>query len=204
FCAVRPPGHHAERDRSMGFCLLNNVALAASALKREHGITRIAILDWDVHHGNGTQHIYEADPAVFFVSLHQDPYTLYPGTGLAEETGIGAGRGTVLNLPIAPGTADNEYLEAFSGRALPAIEDFSPQIILISAGFDAHEADPLAGLNLTVEAFDRMIERVCALSERLCDGRIITVLEGGYDLDVLARAVAGHIEALLGDPLSEN
>jgi len=198
FCAVRPPGHHAERDLSMGFCLLNNIALAARHLTGRHGFERVAILDWDVHHGNGTQHIFEEDPAVFFVSLHQSPQTLYPGTGFASERGLGAGLGTVLNIPLEPGTADEQYLEAFEKTALAAIEKFAPQFLLISAGFDAHRNDPLAGLSLTNRAFERMSLSAIELARRVCGGRVVTVLEGGYDLQALADCVSFHIRALLG------
>ena len=198
FCAIRPPGHHAESGESMGFCLLNNIALAARRLTGLHGLERVAILDWDVHHGNGTQHIFEEDPAVFFVSLHQSPLSLYPGTGFASERGKGDGLGTILNIPLEAGTSDEQYLAAFENSALASIEKFAPQFLLISAGFDAHRNDPLAGLSLSSRAFEMMSLLSVELAWRVCGGRVVTVLEGGYDLEVLADCVSFHIRALLG------
>ncbi len=197
FCAVRPPGHHAEADISMGFCLLNNVALAASRLRTHHGIERLAILDWDVHHGNGTQHIFEQDGTVLYVSLHQSPETLYPGTGYAEETGRGAGLGATVNIPLGPGTADEEYLDAFERIALPALAGFAPEFILISAGFDGHAADPLASLALSEEAYGTLTVKTRELAEQFSQGRMVSVLEGGYDLAALADSVSTHLRVLL-------
>jgi acetoin utilization deacetylase AcuC-like enzyme len=194
FAAVRPPGHHAERDQSMGFCLLANVALAAEAMRRRGH--RVAILDWDVHHGNGTQHIFEADADVFFASLHGHPDHLYPGTGYADETGVGRGAGATLNVPMQPGAGDREYAAALTQQVLPAIERFEPTFLMISAGFDAHRDDPLGCIQLSDAAFDEMLGRARELADRVCGGRLLSVLEGGYNLDVLRRCVAAHLRGL--------
>jgi acetoin utilization deacetylase AcuC-like enzyme len=196
FCAVRPPGHHAERGLSMGFCLFNNVAVAASAAIAERGLNRVAILDWDVHHGNGTQHIFEDDPRVLFVSLHGHPLELYPGTGFEHETGVGAGKGFTVNVPIHAGTGDDEYLEKFRSIAIARIRDYQPELLIISAGFDAHAADPLGTLTLSDAAFDNMTRLAAEAADSCCDGRILSVLEGGYDLGVLERCVAAHVVGL--------
>jgi len=197
FCAVRPPGHHAERGRSMGFCLLNNIALAAARLKEVHGIRRMAILDWDVHHGNGTQHSFESDPDILFVSLHQDPRTLFPGTGFADEIGKGDGTGTVLNIPLPPGTDGEHYLEVFERDALAAIKNFGPDILLISAGYDAHRLDPLARLELERGTFKTMGGMTVALADEICRGRVLSVLEGGYNLDILAGCCCDLVKIFL-------
>ncbi len=199
FCAVRPPGHHAEADRSMGFCLLANAALAADTYRREFGARRILILDWDVHHGNGTQHLFEADPQVYFISLHGHPDTLYPGTGYAHERGIGAGEGYTLNLPMLPGANDDDYRRAFEEQVLPAARRFRPELLIISAGFDAHFADPLAALSVSDDGFAWMSAQAIALANECCDGRVLSVLEGGYDLAVLRRCVAEHVAGLASD-----
>jgi acetoin utilization deacetylase AcuC-like enzyme len=195
FCAVRPPGHHAEHARAMGFCLFNNVAVLARYLQRRHGFGRVLILDWDVHHGNGTQHIFEEDPTVFYVSLHQWPF--YPGTGAAWERGRGRGSGTTLNVPLPLGTREQEYLASLDAKVLPAIDAFAPEILLISAGFDAHADDPLGGLRLGDETFVEMSRSVLDLARRHCNGRVISLLEGGYDLRSLARCVELHMGELL-------
>lgn len=196
FCALRPPGHHAERDRSMGFCLFNNVAVASRYLQKRHGLRRILILDWDVHHGNGTQHSFERDDTVYYCSLHQDPDTLYPGTGRASERGVGAGEGYTLNLPMRPGAGDDECLELFNERFLPAGRAFGPDFVLISAGFDGHRDDPLALLNLSEKAYNVMTRELKALAGQCCQGRLLSVLEGGYDLTALGRCVANHMKEL--------
>ena len=193
--AVRPPGHHAESNRPMGFCLFNNVAVAAAHLRAAHGLERIAILDWDVHHGNGTQHLFEEDPGVFYASLHQWP--LYPGTGAAEERGRGAGEGATLNCPLSPGTGDAEWLGAVEERVLPELQAFAPQFVLISAGFDAHRHDPLAAIELSEEAYREMTRRMLELAAGACGGRLVSVLEGGYDLEALAASVEAHLGELL-------
>ena len=196
FVAVRPPGHHAERAEALGFCLFNSAAVAAAHLRARRGVERVAILDWDVHHGNGTQHLFEADPTVFYASLHQWP--LYPGTGRAEERGVGAGEGATLNCPQDPGAGDREWLGALEGRILPAIEAFRPGFVIVSAGFDAHARDPLAQTNLSTAAFGAMTRAVTDLARRLCGGRVVSLLEGGYDLDALAESVEAHLGALRG------
>ncbi len=196
FCAVRPPGHHAERRMAMGFCFFNNVAIAAEFVHARYGIEHVAILDWDVHHGNGTQHHFEADPDVFFCSIHQHPATLYPGTGYAGERGRGPGLGTTLNVPMSPGSGDEEYQQAFDEQILPALSAFKPGFILVSAGFDAHRDDPLAHIELSTEMFGWMTSRVVQLAESLCGGRLVSTLEGGYNLSALADSVQTHLESL--------
>ncbi|MCH7873135.1 MAG: histone deacetylase [Planctomycetes bacterium] len=197
FCAVRPPGHHCEADRSMGFCLMNNVAIAARVLQDEFGLARILILDWDVHHGNGTQHVFESDPSVLYVSLHGHPRALYPGSGFETETGTGAGEGFTLNIPFMPGATDRDYARAYEDKVVPRIDEFEPDCIIISAGFDAHGDDPLAPINLTDAAFDEMSRIMIDAADRHAGGRILSVLEGGYDLDVLRRCVPAHVRALI-------
>ncbi|MBI3024531.1 MAG: histone deacetylase [Candidatus Tectomicrobia bacterium] len=193
-CAVRPPGHHALPDYSMGFCLFGTISILARYLQERHGLRRLAIVDWDVHHGNGTQAVFWRDPDVFFTSLHQFPF--YPGTGAADERGEGPGEGTTLNVPLPAGTAEGTYLARFEGEVLAAIEKHAPEAILVSAGFDAHEADPLGGLLLTEGAFARMTRGLKELAGRGCGGRIVSLLEGGYDLDALEASVAAHLLAL--------
>ena len=188
FCAVRPPGHHAEQSMPMGFCLFNNVAIGARYAQQRHGIERVAILDWDVHHGNGTQHIFEEDPSVLYVSLHQYPF--YPGTGAREEEGRGGGEGFTLNIPMPAGTGEERYLSAFEDEVLPKLTGFRPGLLLISAGFDAHEDDPLADMGLTEKSYAAMTEMVCGVAP------IVSVLEGGYDLDALARSVEEHLNGM--------
>jgi|UniRef100_A0A7C3UW29 acetoin utilization deacetylase AcuC-like enzyme len=199
FCAVRPPGHHAERNKAMGFCFFNNIALGAVYLLENFGLERVAIVDWDVHHGNGTQHLFESDPRVFYLSLHEDPYSCYPGTGLAQEQGKGKGLGFTLNLPLPAGSGDEAYLGALEREGLPRLREFAPQFVLISAGFDAHEDDPLAHQNLTRGAYQKMGSLVLKLAEDFAQGRLISVLEGGYNLTVLADCVEDHLRLLLGN-----
>jgi acetoin utilization deacetylase AcuC-like enzyme len=199
FCAIRPPGHHADRGSGMGFCLLNNVAVAARYLQARHGVSRIFIVDWDVHHGNGTQNIFLEDPSVFFFSIHEHPSFLYPGTGRRWETGKGAGEGTTLNAPMAPGAGDAEYRAAFEQMLRPAIEAFRPEFFLVSAGFDGHRDDPLSDIQLTEEGFRFMTRFVAGMANRHCGGRVVSVLEGGYELNSLTSSVEAHLEELLGE-----
>lgn len=201
FCAVRPPGHHAEIDRAYGFCYFNNLAIAAEYLKHEHGLERLAILDWDVHHGNGTQHHFEADPDVLFISIHQHPRTLFPGTGFEEEKGTGPGVSTTLNCPMMPGGTDEHYHRVFDRQVLPRIAEFKPEFLLISTGFDAHIDDPLAHMELSTEAFDWMTVQAVRIMRELGKPRIVSVLEGGYNLDALADSILAHLEGLrLSEP----
>jgi acetoin utilization deacetylase AcuC-like enzyme len=194
FVCTRPPGHHAEAGRAMGFCLFNNIAVAARHLQRAHGLGRILIVDWDVHHGNGTQHMFETDPTVFYFSTHQFPF--YPGTGSARETGSGRGAGFTLNYPMPAGSGDAEYIEVFQSVLCPEIDRVQPEAILISAGFDAHRDDPLAGMSLTEKGYAALTSILREAAGRHCDGRIISLLEGGYDLQALAAAVEAHLLAL--------
>ena len=197
FCAVRPPGHHAEADRSMGFCLFGNVALAAEALISDHGLDRVAIVDFDVHHGNGTQHLLEDRADLLFVSVHQSPQTCYPGTGYAHECGRGPGTGFTLNVPLPPGSGDAEHLAAFDQAVLPRLESFAPQFLLLSAGFDSAAADPLAHMELTTAGFAAITGRLLEVAGRHARGRVVSVLEGGYDLGALGEGVAAHVRLLL-------
>ncbi len=191
FCAVRPPGHHAEARRPMGFCLFNNVAIAARHARERHGLKRIAVVDFDVHHGNGTQHMFEADPDLLYASTHQMP--LYPGTGRREERGVG----NIFNAPLAPGAGSAAFRQAMSGIVLPALEAFRPDLVLVSAGFDAHAADPLAQLRLHESDFAWITAELMEVARRHCSGRLVSALEGGYDLKALAASAAAHVRTLL-------
>ena len=195
FAATRPPGHHAERDLAMGFCLFNNVAVAARWLRDHAGIERVLIVDWDVHHGNGTQHIFESDPDVFYFSLHQFP--LYPGTGERGERGIGPGEGATLNCPLPPGSGDDAFLGVLDRDLREAASGFDPGFILLSAGFDAHRSDPLAQLRVTTEAYAEATRILLDLADRHAEGRLVSVLEGGYDLEALTASVETHLTTLL-------
>ena len=194
FVATRPPGHHAEESFAMGFCLFNNAVIAARAAQRA-GLERVAIVDWDVHHGNGTQHLTEADPSVLYASLHQSPH--YPGTGAVTERGVGDGEGTVVNRPQAPGTGDLEWLRDLEDEVLPAVEAFAPDLVVVSAGFDAHHLDPLSDTQVSAEAYARMTASLLEVAQRTCGGRLVSLLEGGYSLDGLAASASAHVGALL-------
>jgi acetoin utilization deacetylase AcuC-like enzyme len=196
FAAVRPPGHHAEPNHPMGFCLFANVAIAAKYLQQKHGLQKIAIVDFDVHHGNGTQACFEADPSVFFVSMHQHPRTCYPGTGFESETGSGEGHGATLNIPFWPGSTDDAYIAAMQHQVLAALTHFHPEFLLISAGFDAHHDDPLAQMSLTEVGFLRMSQILSNFADEHCGGRVVSALEGGYDLRALGRSVVNHLAGL--------
>ncbi len=195
FCAVRPPGHHALPGRAMGFCLFNNVAIGARYAKRKHGLARVLIVDFDVHHGNGTQAAFYDDPSVLFFSTHQFPH--YPGTGRAEERGVGEGTGFTINAPLPPGARGEDVLRAFDSLLVPAVESFRPEIVLVSAGFDGHVDDPLARFELTDEDYLEIARRIAALAEKHANGRVVSVLEGGYNLSALARSVEAHIQGLM-------
>lgn len=194
FALLRPPGHHAEAETAVGFCLFNNIAILARYLQRQHGLDKIAIVDWDVHHGNGTQHTFEEDPSVLYVSTHQYPY--YPGTGSAAETGIGRGRGATLNCPMPAGATDSAYERVFMEAIIPKLELFKPEAVLISAGFDAHRDDPLGDIQLSTGCFGWMTQRLLEVADTCAGGRVISLLEGGYNLKALAACVAVHLEGL--------
>ncbi len=195
FCAVRPPGHHAEADRAMGFCLYNNVAIAARYIQERHGLARVLIVDWDVHHGNGTQHAFEADPSVLFFSTHEYPH--YPGTGAAHERGRGEGEGLTINVPMSGGQGADDYQDVFHNVLVPAADAFKPEFVLISAGFDAHRDDPLASMAMTDEGYGELTRIVAAIARTHGHGRIVACLEGGYHLRALAASVEQHLLALM-------
>ena len=194
FCAIRPPGHHATRNRGMGFCVFNNVAIGARYLQRQHGIERVLIVDWDVHHGNGTYDIFRADPSVLQFHLHQRG--IYPGTGWEDETGEGAAQGRVIHIPLLPGSGVGPMLEAIERKLVPAARAFRPQFVLISAGFDAHRRDPIGGLDLGSADYGRLTDAIADIADEHAGGRIVSVLEGGYDLQALGESVAAHIATL--------
>ena len=191
FCQVRPPGHHAEADHAMGFCLFSNAAIAGLYARAKHGAERIAVVDFDVHHGNGTQDIYWSDKDLYYGSTHEMP--LFPGTGALAETGVG----NIFNAPLRAGDTGERFRDAFESRILPALHDFGPDLVVISAGFDAHQADPLANLRLVEADFSWATEKVADMAGRHCHGRVVSLLEGGYDLNALARSVAVHVKTLM-------
>jgi acetoin utilization deacetylase AcuC-like enzyme len=194
FALVRPPGHHAEPDAPMGFCLFNNAAVAAEHALGTHGLERVAIVDWDVHHGNGTQAAFWSDPRVLFISLHQYPF--YPGTGSGAERGAGAGEGYTLNLPLVAGGGDEVYTTAFKDAVLPALRAFAPELLLVSAGFDAHASDPLAMMRMSTEGYAQLASMLHGVAQETCAGRLVLVLEGGYNLRALGDSVVATLHAL--------
>lgn len=196
-CLVRPPGHHATPTRSMGFCLFNNIALAARHARKKHQLNRILIVDWDVHHGNGTQDIFWQDGSVLFLSIHRYGMGFYPGTGTADETGQGKGQGYIVNVPIRYGTARKDYLAEFTASLEKAADKIKPELVLVSAGFDAHRQDPIGSLGLETEDYVILTERVLAVAKAHAQGRLVSCLEGGYDLGALAESVEAHLTSLL-------
>jgi len=202
FCAVRPPGHHAEVNKAMGFCYFNNVAIAARYLQNRYGIVRIGIVDFDVHHGNGTQHIFEGDSTVFYYSIHEHPSFAYPGTGREFENGKDFGYGYTKNTPVLPGQGDAEYKQLIQKDLIPAFMSFRPEFILVSAGFDAHVDDDMSDIKLSTEAFSWIMQQVVALARQHSKGRVISILEGGYSLKRLPELAANHVEILLNAELT--
>ena len=191
FCAVRPPGHHAEPQRAMGFCLFNNAAIGALRARETHGLARVAVVDFDVHHGNGTQAAFEADGSLFYASTHQ--YPLYPGTGAASETGVG----NIVNVPLRPMAGSTQFRLGMTQRILPALDAFRPELVIVSAGFDAHRSDPLAQLMLEEADYTWVTEKLLEIADRHAAGRLVATLEGGYDLSALAASAATHVRVLM-------
>ena len=191
FCAMRPPGHHAEVSQAMGFCVFNNIAIGAKYAQETHGVDKVAVVDFDVHHGNGTQHMFESDPTLFYGSSHQFP--AYPGTGESSETGVG----NIVNVPLKPGSGSELFREAYTENILPKLRDFNPDLLLISAGFDAHIQDPLCQLNLATADFAWVTQELMLVADECCNGRLVSTLEGGYDLNALAECVGVHVTALM-------
>jgi acetoin utilization deacetylase AcuC-like enzyme len=202
FALVRPPGHHASFNRAMGFCLFNTIAIGAAYLKKQYGAKKILIMDWDVHHGNGTQDCFYEDPSVLFISTHQYPY--YPGTGAINEVGAGPGEGYTINIPLPAGCSDQEYMDVFQHVVIPAAERFQPEWILVSAGFDPHRRDPLGGMRVSEEGFGGMADALFAVARRFSDARIALALEGGYDLAALSNSVAAVLSALEQEKAPQN
>jgi acetoin utilization deacetylase AcuC-like enzyme len=199
FCCVRPPGHHAEFDKALGFCYFNNVAIAARYLTNGWGVERVGIVDFDVHHGNGTQQIFERDPAVFYYSIHEHPSFAFPGTGREFEKGTESGEGFTLNTPVLPGQGDRKYKELLERDLFPAFDAFKPQVILISAGFDAHADDDMSDIKLSTECFSWITERIVEMADKYAEGRLVSVLEGGYSLERLPELIRNHLAVLLGE-----
>jgi len=197
FCAVRPPGHHAEYNQAMGFCYFNNVAIAARYLQKEFGIQRVGIVDFDVHHGNGTQHLFEKDPTVFYYSIHQHPSFAFPGTGREFEAGIDIGAGFTKNSPVLPGQGDDIYRKLLQSDLLPVFEQFKPEVIIVSTGFDGHQSDDMSDVSLTTEGYSWIMETIMQLGRQYADERVISVLEGGYCLEKLGELAANHVRILL-------
>ena len=196
---LRPPGHHAEKGMAMGFCLFNNVAIAARYAQQNYEVERVAIIDFDVHHGNGTQHIFELDPTVMYVSLHQYPF--YPGSGSADEIGSGDAKGTTINYPLKAGVGDKEFIDIFDNSLSEKVLKYNPDLIIVSAGFDAHMNDPIGGLSVTTEGYHNISRTITKIADEVCDGKIVSSLEGGYNLKALAESVAAHLIALQGKSL---
>ncbi|MFC1581358.1 histone deacetylase [Candidatus Neomarinimicrobiota bacterium] len=193
---VRPPGHHAEKNMAMGFCLFNNVAIAARYAQKQYGVEKIVIIDFDVHHGNGTQHLFENDPNILYISTHQYPF--YPGTGHGDEKGTGDGLGKTINYPLKSGSGDEIYLDIFNNSIADIVLDFRPELLILSAGFDAHEKDIIGGMNVTTEGYYEITKSIMMIAKETSGNKILSVLEGGYHLDALAESVVKHIEALAG------
>jgi acetoin utilization deacetylase AcuC-like enzyme len=198
FCAVRPPGHHAEVSEALGFCYFNNIAIAARYVQAQWNIKKVGIIDFDVHHGNGTQHIFAKDPTVFYYSIHEHPSFAFPGTGRDFEKGSGPGEGFTLNTPVLPGKGDDEYYKLIEKDMMQAIAGFKPEILLVSTGFDAHEDDDMSGIRLSTEAFSWIMKKIMQLADTHCQGKLISVLEGGYCLERLPELAKNHVEILLG------
>lgn len=192
---LRPPGHHAEKGMAMGFCLFNNVAIAARYAQQNYEVEKVVIIDFDVHHGNGTQHIFEADPTVMYVSLHQYPF--YPGSGSADEIGSGDAKGTTVNYPLNLGVGDNEFIDIFDNSLSDKVLKYNPDLIIISAGFDAHVNDPIGGLRVTTEGYHNISKTITKIAGEVCDGKIISALEGGYNLKALSESVETHLKVLV-------
>ena len=202
FCAVRPPGHHAEYNKAMGFCYFANVAIAVKFIMSEFSITRVGIIDFDVHHGNGTQHIFENNADVYYYSIHEHPSFAFPGTGRIFEKGIGPGTGFTKNYPVLPGEGDDAYKKIIETDLIPTFDDFKPQVIVVSAGFDAHVDDAMSGIKLSTKGYAWIMQKIMALAEKHAHGKIISVLEGGYSLKRLPELAVNHLESLLNIPLS--